>query len=148
VVRRVGSRRWGRSLFGVCGMSGAALLLLAVPHCDAPLAASLCTGLALLGCSAMMTTWWSVVTEISGRHVGAVFGLANSLALPGAVAGPLFMGFFVEAMAGRGCQSRDQWDPAFYAYAGVVLAGAVGWLFIDATRSVVTPPQPSTPAGR
>jgi hypothetical protein len=95
----------------------------------------------------MMTTWWSVVTEVSGRHVGAVFGLANSLAIPGGVAGPLFMGFFVEVMAGRGYQGRDQWDPAFYAYAGVVLAGAVGWLFIDATRSVVTPPQPSTPAG-
>jgi MFS family permease len=141
VVRRVGSRRWGRSLFGVCGMGGAAVLLAAVPHCDSPLAASVCVGLALLGSSAMMTTWWSVVTEVSGRHVGSVFGLANSLAMPGGVAGPLFMGFFVEAMAGRGYQGRDQWDPAFYAYAGVVLAGAIGWLFIDATRSVVAPPQ-------
>jgi MFS family permease len=102
VIRGVGSRRWGRSLFGVCGMGGAALLLLAVPHCDSPLGASLCTGLALLGCSAMMTTWWSVVTENSGRHVGAVFGLANSLALPGAVAGPLFLGWFVESSAGWG----------------------------------------------
>jgi hypothetical protein len=54
------------------------------------------------------------------------------------------MGFFVEAMAAWGYQGRAQWDPAFYAYAGVVLAGAIGWLFIDATRSVLAPPQAST----
>lgn len=39
----------------------------------------------------------------------------------------------------RGYIGRAQYDPGFYVYSGVLLLGAIGWLFIDATRSVVEP---------
>jgi hypothetical protein len=32
--------------------------------------------------------------------------------------------------------STAQWDPAFYVYAGVLLAGSLGWLFIDSSRPI------------
>lgn len=139
IVRRTGSRRWGRRLVG-CGSLGSAAVWLALGvQCDSAVAASICTMLASLSAMLSQATWWSAVTDISGRHLGALFGLMNSLGVPGAFAGPLFLGMFTDRMKALGYQGRDQWDPGFYVYSGVLLVGAIGWLFVDASRSVVEP---------
>ena len=70
------------------------------------------------------------------------FGLSlmNSMGLPGAMGSPLFLGWFVDLLGKRGYPAgRPQWDPAFYAYAAVLVIGAGCWLFIDPTRSAVEP---------
>jgi len=143
VVRWTGSRRWGRRLVG-CGALGSAALWLALGvQCDSAVVASICTALASLSAMLAQATWWSAVTDISGRHLGALFGLMNSLGVPGAIAGPLFFGFFADRMKDRGFEGRAQWDPGFYVYSAVLLLGAIGWLFVDATKSVVEPEPPA-----
>ena len=144
IVRRTGSRRWGRRAVG-CGALGSAALWLGLGvQCDSAVAASICTALASMSAMLAQATWWSSVTEISGRHLGALFGLMNSLGVPGAIAGPLFFGFFADRMKELGYEGRAQWDPGFYVYCGVLLLGAIGWLFIDTSKSVVEPEGPAT----
>jgi ACS family glucarate transporter-like MFS transporter len=135
-VRRIG-RRWGRKMLGSAGLGGACLSLVAGVHCDAAVASAFCTALASLCAGIQLAAWWGIVTEISGRHVGALFGLLNSMGVPGAVTSQLFFGRFADVMAERGYTGRDQWDPAFLVCAGVLLTGAVGWLCVDATRPLV-----------
>jgi hypothetical protein len=84
-----------------------------------------------------LASWWGAVTAISGRHLGALFGLLNSLGGVGAMSSQLFLGWFADRMAGLGYTGRDQWDPAFSIYGGILLLGACGWLLIDSTRPVV-----------
>jgi MFS family permease len=84
-----------------------------------------------------VANWWSVVMAISGRHLGTLFGLMNSMGVIGAFSSPIFFGRFADWRGAQGYTGRAQWDPAFFLYAGVLMTGAVCWLFVDATRSAV-----------
>jgi ACS family glucarate transporter-like MFS transporter len=138
-VRRRGERRRSRQLIGCAGLSASALALLASVGCETDLSASCFAALACLCANAHLANWWAAVTEISGRHLGSLFGLMNSMGVPGAVASQLFFGRFADWRGEHGFRGREQWEPGFYLYAAVLLAGALGWLFVDATRSVVAP---------
>jgi hypothetical protein len=69
-------------------------------------------------------------------HLGALFGLMNSLGVPGAVASQLFLGRFVDHLGALGHVGRARWDPAFYLYGIVLVIGAVCWLFVDTTKTL------------
>jgi MFS family permease len=137
VVRRTGSERWSRRALGSSGLALAAAGLAASVQCDNPVLAASWTAFASFAAMITLATWWAVVTEITGPHLGALFGLMNSMGVIGAGASQLFFGWMSDRMASMGYAGRDRYDPAFYVYSGVLLVGAVGWLFIDATRSVV-----------
>jgi MFS family permease len=135
----LGDRRRSRQLIGAGGLGFAALMLLAGVRCDDAVAAAGLTALASLSAAATLPSWWAAVTTISGKHLGALFGLMNSMGVPGAVSSQLFVGRFADWRRDLGYEGRAQWDPAFYVYVGVLLVGAIGWLFIDGTHSVVEP---------
>ena len=137
LVRRTGDRRLCSRAIGFLALSCAAACMVASIHCDHPLAAAHFAGSASLLIHFQLAAWWSAVTEISGKHLGALFGLLNSMGVPGAVASPLFLGWFVDWLGRRGYTGREQWDPAFYVYASLLMVGAVCWLFIDVTKSAV-----------
>jgi MFS family permease len=139
LVRQTGSRRWGRRLTGCTGLGSAAFFLTVSVQCEDVGPAAVFTALATFCAALPMATWWAVVTEISGKHLGALFGLMNSLGVPGAVASQLFFGAFADAREKLGYVGREQWDPGFYVYVCALLIGAVGWLFVDATKSAVDP---------
>ncbi len=139
LVRRTGEYRWTRRLTGFTGLGLASLLLLAGVQCDTPELTAALMALACCSAFATLASWWAIVTAISGKHVGVLFGLMNSLGVPGAMAGQVFFGLFVDYRAQLGYLGRDRWDPGFTVYAGALMIGAVAWLFIDATRSVVDP---------
>ncbi len=139
LVRWTGDRRRSRRLQGAWGLGLAALALLAGVQCESPVVGSVLMALACLSANTTLAAWWSAVTEISGRHLGALFGLMNSMGVPGAVASQLFFGWFADWMQAHGYEGRAGRDPAFYVYAGVLLVGACGWLWIDASQSVVEP---------
>ena len=61
----------------------------------------------------------------------------NSLGGFAAFGSQVFFGWFGQWRTGLGYLGRDKWDPAFYVYAAVYAIGAVLWLFIDASRSIV-----------
>jgi hypothetical protein len=83
-----------------------------------------------------MAAWWGVATDISGKHVGSLFGLMNSLGVPGAVASQLYLGRFADWRISLGYAGRDAWDPGFFAYIVALTLGAFAWLFLDATVPV------------
>jgi MFS family permease len=139
MVRRTGERRWSRRIVGVGSLGLAAAALLIAVQCESPRWTALFTTLACFSAQLQIASWWSVVGDISGRHGGALFGLMNSLGVPGAVGSQIFVGHLTDWLAGRGYTTRDQWDPSFYVIAGVLLLGACCWLAVDAGKSAVTP---------
>ena len=82
------------------------------------------------------SAWWSSAVEVSGKHVGSLFGLMNGLGVFGAMGSQVFFGHFADWRATQGFAGRAQWDPAFYVVVGVLLIGAIGWLFVDPTKRV------------
>jgi MFS family permease len=139
VVRWTGERRWSRRLLGFTLIGCAGLFLGASVFCDTPVSACLCISLACLCGHAQLSNWWAVVIEISGRHLGALFGLMNSMGVPGAFLSPIFLGTFADYRKAEGFYGRDQWDPAFFLYAGLLVVGASCWLLVDPTKSAVEP---------
>jgi MFS family permease len=141
LVRRTGDRRWTRRGIGGCAFASAALAMFGSVHFDEPWLAAGCATYACMAIHMHVAAWWGVVTEISGKHLGALFGLMNSMGVPGAVVSQIFLGRFVDVIEALGYVGRDRWDPAFYIYGTILLIGAVCWLFVDAARSAVLDPQ-------
>jgi MFS family permease len=132
-----GERCWGRRLMGFAFVAAAGFLLGASVYCESPLGAALCAAAACAFAQSQQANWWSAVMSISGRHLGALFGLMNSMGVVGAFLSPIFFGRFVDWREGLGFHQRAAWDPAFFLYAGVLVVGGCCWLFVNPTRSVV-----------
>ena len=137
IERWTGERLWGRRLMGCIFVAAAGLLLGASVYCESPLAAALCAAAACALAQTQQANWWSVVMSISGRHLGALFGLMNSMGVVGAFLSPIFFGRFVDWREAHGFVKRAAWDPAFFLYAAVLVAGGCCWLFVNPTRSAV-----------
>jgi sugar phosphate permease len=129
------SRRW----IGGVGLVVAANALWVGASCDNPVAAASWTALANLSANVQLAAWWAVVTDISGRHIGVMFGLMNSLGVPGAFVSPIFLGYLTDHLARRGYEGRARWDPAFAVYAVILLIGAACWVFVDPSKKLADP---------
>ncbi|MGD9723175.1 MAG: MFS transporter [Pirellulales bacterium] len=123
-------------VYGFCGTLAAAGALLVSIQCESALATSLWAAVAFMAAISQQATFWAVTTEIGGSHLGVVFGLMNSMGVPGAFVSSVFLGRFVDWMGERGASGRGQWDPAFYVYAAVLVVGACCWLAVDATKKI------------
>jgi sugar phosphate permease len=123
-------------LYGFFGTAVSAAALWAGIECETALATSIWASVAFMAAISQQATFWTVTMEISGKHLGTIFGLMNSLGVPGAFASTLFLGRFADWMQARGHEGRAQWDPAFYVYAAILLVGAFCWLAVDACRTV------------
>jgi ACS family glucarate transporter-like MFS transporter len=137
VVHRTGERKWSRRLLGGGCMLVSCLFVALIPLCASPLAASGCGALSLFLLQLAIPTWWSVASEISEPHGAAMFGLMNSLGGIGAAGAPLAVGWFVGQGERQGLVSADIWPPMFMALAVLLALGAICWLLVDATRSIV-----------
>jgi MFS transporter, ACS family, glucarate transporter len=133
VTRRDPRRyRW----YGLLGTLAAAAALLVSVQVQSPTISSVWSAVAFLAAISQQATFWAVVTEIGGKHLGVVFGLVNSMGVPGAFVSTVFLGHFVDWMGAHGYSGREQWDPAFYLYGAVLLIGACCWLGIDASQRI------------
>ena len=142
-VRISGERRRSRRLIGIGTLTAGGVLLAASPHFESPVATSVCAALAFACAQAQQGNWWATVTDISGKHLGAMFGLMNSLGGIGAIASPIFLARFVDARSKAGLLDRDQWDPAFLIYGIVLFVGASCWLLIEPDKPIAEqPPSP------
>jgi MFS family permease len=116
-----------RRRLGVAAFTLAAFWLYLGTRADSP---ELSASLIAVSCWTMywpQASWWSSLTDISGRHVGAFFGLANGLGVFGAMASQFFFGAFADWRAEQGYTGRDQWDPAFPVYIGMLLLAGTAW---------------------
>lgn len=122
--------------YGFLGTTAAAVALVISMHCESAWAASIWASVAFMAAVSQQATFWTVTTEIGGAHLGVVFGLMNSMGVPGATVSSVFLGRFVDWMHEQGYVGRAQWDPAFYVYAAVLMVGACCWLAVDANKKI------------
>lgn len=136
LLRRFSDRRRCRRYWGCLALSSAAVFLTIGVYRNSPTAASVWTALSVMMAVSTLASWWGAVTDVSGRHLGAMFGLMNSMGGCGAAVSQLFVGYFAEYQQRQGLTGRVQWDPMFFVYASVLIVGAVGWLFVDTMRPI------------
>jgi MFS family permease len=140
----------GRRMLGAAAyLSAAGLLFLAV-RMESAIALAALAGVSSMCVQLTLPTWWSAAIEQSGKHVGALFGLLNMTGTAGAMASQWFVGAFSDWRAGLGYAGREQWDPMFNVYVGVLLVGALAWLMYrkKALETETSPPGPLPEAGR
>lgn len=143
--RRTGDRPRSLRSIGAGGLFFSAFFLASSLWCDSALAAASCTALACFCANVQLAAWWAVVTDITGRHLGTLFGMLNATGLVGAFASQTFLGPFADWRKSQGYLGRDQWDPAFYVYAALLLVAAHNWLWIDPGKHLEPAYAPSEP---
>lgn len=146
LVRTSGDRHRSRRIYSCVVLVLGAVCLLAGRHSDDELLASIFTAGSVMFTLSTLAAWWGAVTDLSGRHIGALFGLMNSLGGLGAITSQLFVGRYADWMKSYGHEGRAQWDSIFYVYAGVLVLGGLGWLMVNSSKSV-DDPQPEAAAG-
>jgi sugar phosphate permease len=137
VSRRTGGLRRARSAIGAVSMALAGTFLLISLAGERALEASVLIGLAYFFIMLQTASWWGAVSDISGRHVGALFGFMNALGIFGGVGGQLFPGWMADKKGLQGFSGRAQWDPALYYFGIVLFIGAVAWIFVDSNKSAI-----------
>ena len=80
--------------------------------------ASAFIALACLGVQLQLPAWWASATQVSGRHLGALFGLMNMMGGVGSILSQLFVGSFADWRKSLGYTGRAQWDPALLRLRG------------------------------
>lgn len=126
-VTRSGRPAFFRRVLGATAFATAALGLFVGVRVDSPLAMATLVGVSTLAMHFTLPTWWSAAIEVSGRHVGALFGLMNGVGVVGALASQWFVGAFADRQLARGLTGRAQWDPMFDVYFAFLMAGAALW---------------------
>jgi MFS family permease len=136
MVRRSADCGRARRRLGAGAFLVAATFLVASITCDSPLLSTILAAASCLATACQQSSWWSSASEIGGRNLGALFGLLNMMGMPGAMASQFLLGVWADWRQSQGLVGRAQWDPGLFAYAGLLLVGAVCWWFVDTSRPI------------
>jgi sugar phosphate permease len=136
LVEKTGNHRWGRTAQCVLGAGLAALGVLFSLLTPSTAQASIFVALACLGVQLQLPSWWACATQVSGRHVGALFGLMNMFGSLGRILTQVFLGGFADITKSLGYTGRAQWDPGIFLYVFVALIGMMLWARVDPRRTV------------
>jgi MFS family permease len=134
--RRVIDLRAGRRNFAIGVYLLAAVSVIASRYCDDARWSAVCAALSCFFMMNQQAIWWNAATEVSGKHVGSLFGLMNSLGVIGAMASQFFFGWFSDYRKALGFTGRDQFDPAFSIYGSLLVLAAFLWFFVNPAKSV------------
>lgn len=116
-----------RRLFCAAACLLAAISLALAIRSDSVTQLTLLAGLSCFFVQLTLPSWWSAAIEQCGQHVGPVFGMMNMMGTLGALASQWFVGVFADYQKARGLDGREQWDPMFQVYVGILLFGACCW---------------------
>jgi MFS family permease len=133
LVRRTGSRRWGRSLLGVGGFSAAGLCVLASGFATSPGMAMALWCLAALVNDLAIPVIWAVCADVGGRFSGTVAGIMNMM---GGIGGMLSPALIPRVLAALPADYSDalRWRLIFAGLSLSWFVGAAAWLVIDAGK--------------
>jgi len=123
LARRIGTA-WARKLIAAVGMTGACLMLLLSVKLEDPTWAMVAMGMASFCNDLVMPSAWGACMDVGGRFAGTYSGSMNMMGNFGGVAGPIVVGYILQA-------TSHNWALTFYVSAAIYLLGAVLWLFID-----------------
>ena len=116
--------RAARKAIAAAGMTGACLMLLLSVKLADPTWAMVAMGLASFCNDLVMPSAWGACMDVGGRFAGTYSGSMNMMGNLGGVAGPIVVGYILQA-------TNHDWALTFYVSAAVYLLGAILWLFID-----------------
>jgi ACS family glucarate transporter-like MFS transporter len=136
LVQKTGNRRWSRTGQAVVGAALASVCVLASVRVDSTLLSAVFVAFACLGVQLQLPAWWACATQISGKHLGALFGMMNMLGAFGAILSQIFFGSSADYMKSLSYAGRAQWDPAWYAYVVVALIGMILWSLVNPEKTV------------
>ena len=109
-LHRTRARRW----LSCSALFMAAIFPMFFVQFESPLVSALCSTVSIFGIMCAQINWWSSATELSGRHLGALFGLMNGVGVIGAMSSQIFVGKFVKYRETLGYVGREKWDFLFY----------------------------------
>ena len=116
-----------RRLMGGGAFFAAAFCLGCALMTDHPWLAALLTAFSCFMTQSTQPLWWSCAIGISGKHVGALFGLMNSLGVFGALSSQFLVGAIADWLGNHGHSGRTQWDPVFYMNVAVLVVAGFTW---------------------
>ena len=139
LVRLIGPR-WGRSLIGLVGFSGAGACVLATGFVPSAWAAVTLLCLAFLINDLAIPVLWAVCADVGGRFAGSLSGAMNMIGALGAILSPLLIPYVNEWLAAAHVETPVlRWRVIFAGLAGAWALAAAAWLFIDAGRRMGRP---------
>jgi MFS family permease len=136
LVRTTGSRRWGRSLVGLVGFTGAGFCVLGTGFVTEAWQAVTLLCLAFFINDLAIPVIWAVCTDIGGRYVGTISGIMNMAGGVGAVLSPALTPVFLESFP-ESFPAATKWLVIFAILAAAWFVAALAWLAIDASKPVV-----------
>jgi MFS family permease len=139
VVRRTSERKWSQRLCGAVALALASVSMLSVHWVHSVEAVTFCNAAALFSIQLGIPTWWAAVAQISGRHGAAMWGLMNSLGGLVVMGATSLVGTYLDFHLKAGVPAAECWGPVFDGVGIVLAVGAVCWMNVDVTRSIVEP---------
>jgi MFS family permease len=133
LVRRTGSRRWGRSILGLVGFTGAGICVGATPYVAEPWQAVALLCLAFFINDLAIPVIWAVGTDIGGRHAGSVSGFMNMIGAVGGMISPYLTGVLIEDLPAD-WPKLMRWQVVFWVMTSAWAVAALAWLRIDASK--------------
>jgi MFS family permease len=127
LVRKTGSKRWGRSLPGLLGFGGAGACNILMPSLAGPEQVIFIVCLAFALQDLAIPCLWSITADVGGRYTGTVAGCMNCIGGIGGALSPLI------AMR---VQIYFGWKAVFISNGIVYLIGALFWLRINAGETL------------
>ncbi len=125
LVRRTGSRRWGRSVLGLVGFTGAGICVLLTGWTTHAWQAVTLLCLAFFINDLAIPPIWAVCADIGGRYSGTLSGLVNMAGGAGSIVIPVLVPVL---------RKHLDWQMIFVILAMSWFLAALAWLFIDAGK--------------
>lgn len=133
LIRRTGSRRWGRSLLGIVGFSGAGLCVLGTPFVAEAWQAVTLLCLAFFINDIAIPVIWAVCTDISGRQAGSISGFMNTVGALGGMLSPALLPVLKNDLQEK-MTLIASWQVIFMVLACAWFVAAAAWIRIDASQ--------------
>jgi sugar phosphate permease len=127
LVRRLGATR-GRRFIGSAALAAAAVFTVAAMLTRQPVLTVVFLALTYGAITFQQSGVFGVCLDIGGRRAGAMVGLMNTIAQVGGLVGSVLYGYIVSR--------TGSYDAPFIPMAGLLLAGALLWLKVDAAEKV------------
>lgn len=143
LIRWTGSRRWGRSLVGLAGFTGAGICVLLTGFTWEPWQAVVLLCLAFLINDLAIPPIWAVCSDIGGRFAGTISGIMNMVGALGAVLGPVLTGVLL-ALLPRHWTPAERWQCIFVVLSSAWFIAAAAWIGIDASKPIAHPERTHT----
>lgn len=127
IIRRTGSRRWGRPVVGAAGMAIAGVAILATLRAESVLVLGALLCLTFLGNDLAMGPAWAAAADKGERHAGTLGGLMNMTSSLAAATAAMVTGYLFEA---------GDFTLPFILFAAAYATGVLCWLRVDVTRTL------------